>query len=459
MMHRNMDANDRRTDDAFGRTQPRTPARGGEGDRPRDPIGETRPRSIPQDPGITRPNSPLRTGRVGPGERAGQGRQPPDQKPPDKVRKTSHWWRWLLVMLLYGLIILGIAGVGGYLTGLEDREALAAGQRAQALQEQFDLGVQDLLAGRLEIARQRFDFILSEDPQFPGALELLEEARAGLNEPTLTPSATASPTSAATPTPTLDLGSIDGLFATAQTAQVQSNWTGVIEALVAILAEAPEYRPDEVDQMLFSALRSRGLEKIWAGQQEEGIYDLALAERIYPLDSQADSWRRSAAFYLFANSYFGLDWELATRHFAQICQAGIWDGCFKYARSAWEYADLLFEEEDPCEAVVQYEASLLTLEDAAKAPTATESFNVCMTATAPSPTPTITPTLGTVTGSPTFAVTETPTPPGPTLTPTASFTITPPGAPSKTPTPIPTATETPTPSPTAPPTETSTTAP
>ena len=453
-----MSADDRQSENALGKTRPAA-ARGGLGDtRPRESIAETRKRSVSHDIGTTRPGAPVIDPARTRSGRTAAGGQPPDQRPPDGVSKLPKWWRWALIAVAYGLVILSIAGIAGYFTGREDRAAIASGQRSQALREQFDLGVQDLLEGRHEIAQQRFDYILSEDPQYPGALELLEKARAALNEPTITPSATASPTSAATATPTLDLGSIDGLFATAQSAQVQGNWTAVIEALVAILAEAPDYRPSEVDQLLFSALRSRGLEQIWSGNQEQGIFDLALAERIFPLDGQADSWRRSAAFYLFANSYFGLDWELSTLHFAQICQAGIWDGCFKYARSAWEYADLLFKEDDPCAAVVQYEASLLTIEDAAKAPTATESFAVCMTATAPSPTPTVTPTptFGIVTASPTMTATGSPSPPGPSLTPTASYTATPPGAPSDTPTAMPTETSTPTPPPTEPPTETPT---
>jgi hypothetical protein len=163
------------------------------------------------------------------------------------------------------------------------------------------------------------------------------------------------------------------------------------------------------------------------------------------LDSQAASWRRSAAYYLFANSYFGLDWALSTQYFAEICTAGVWDACFKYARSAWEYADQLFKDEDPCAAVPQYEASLLTLEDAGKAPTATEAFDVCLTATAQSPTPTATLDL-TTTATPTGTLT------GPTFTPT----VTPTGAPPATPTPTATLGDTPTPTATATPTTTDT---
>jgi hypothetical protein len=340
---------------------------------------------------------------------------------------------------VYGLIVLSVAGLAGYWTGLERRASAEASLSNQALKEQFDLGVQDLLAQRYELARQRFDYILSVDPNYPGVLELLEQARVALNQPTLTPSPIPSPTIDASPTPTLDLGNLDGLFAAAQAAQVNGDYDGVINALLALRDQDPNYRRQEADQLLYAALRGRGLQKIWNGDQEQGIYDLTLAQRLGPLDSQAQSWLNSAAFYLFANSYFGLDPALATQNFNQLCAAGIWDSCFKFARAAWEYADLLFEkEDDPCAAVDQYEASLNTYADAAREPTATEAAEVCMTATAPRPTATPTITL-----EATLFVTETPTLPGPSDTPSG-----PSPTPTETFTPSPTFTETPTETPT-----------
>ena len=62
--------------------------------------------------------------------------------------------------------------------------------------------------------------------------------------------------------------------------------------------------------MMASSLRNRGMDNFYATRLEQGIYDLALAERFGPLDSQAVSWMNSAAFFIYANSYFGLDWSL-----------------------------------------------------------------------------------------------------------------------------------------------------
>jgi hypothetical protein len=425
----------------LGRTRPTPAGRDELGiTRPGRP-GVTRPTPAPQDPrSLARPTGPDSTRRMPTSQGHSGGPTPPGGTTPPtgtpRRRRRPVWWHWLVGIPLYGMLVLGVAGLAGYWTGLDQRASAEAALSNEALKEQFDLGVQDLLAQRYELARQRFDYILSVDPNYPGALELLEEARVALNQPTLTPSPVPSPTTDLSPTPTLNLGSLDGLFAAAQAAQVSGDWDGVINALLALRGQSPDYRRQEANQLLYSALRNRGLQKIWNGDQEPGIYDLTLAQRLAPLDSQAQSWLNSAAFYLFANSYFGLDPALATQNFSSLCAAGIWDSCFKFARAAWEYADLLFkDQDDPCAAVQQYAASLDTYSDSAREPTATKAAEVCMTATAPRPTATPTITL-----EATLFFTETPTSPGVTDTPSGP---TPTETPTPSPTPTPMPTETP----------------
>ena len=343
---------------------------------------------------------------------------------PATAQTRPRWFYWLAGLAVFGTVVVLVGGLTGYASGLEQRAARQAQESVGSLRDQFDLGVQDLLAGSYENARQRFEYILTVDPNYPGAPELLEDARRGLNQPTLTPSPSAVPTQEVTPSATLDLSSLDGLVEGARAANDQGNWDAAIEILVTLIGESPNHRRAEVDQLLYTALRNRGLDKIFRGEREQGIYDLALAERITALDGQAQSWRSSAAFYSFANSYFGLDWGLSTQYFSQICAAGIWDGCFKYARSAWEYADVLFKDLDSCGAAIQYDASLRTADREDGPPTATQAFAICLTATAVTPTP-----------SPTTDLSVTPTgTSGPSPTP------------SDTPTATPTFTETPTPS-------------
>ena len=379
--------------------------------------GETRPHEIsgqtqPSPAGLTRPVPSGTTRPQG-------GREAP--RPP-----KLGWWPWLILAGLLALGVLGLSAVTGYMAGGQERGDQKATEQAGLLQEQFDLGVADLQAGRLEIAQQRFEYILQVDPNYPSVHDLLDLVLRGQNKPTSTP--LPPPTEVIpTATPTLSVQSLDGLYAAAQTAVSQQNWDLAIEVLLSLRRKDPQYELAQVNQLFFGALRNRGLAEILNGEQEQGIFDLTLASRFGQLDGQAASWQRTAEFYLYANSFFGLDWPQAVANFSSLCAAGVWDSCFKYAESAAGYGDLLIsQDKDYCGAVDQYEASLVTRDKPALYPTATEAFKACQTATAGPPTATPSPTGGTPTLE-LFTPTPSATPaPGATSTdtPTASATST-----------------------------------
>jgi tetratricopeptide (TPR) repeat protein len=347
------------------------------------------------------------------------------------VRK--YWW--VIVFPAFLIIVLSIAILTGYQSGIEQREIETREQESLALLDQFNLGVEDLTAGRYDLAKQRAEFILSVDPDNEAAIGLLDLALKALNQPTLTPTPLITPTKT-TPTATPDVSTVEKHYEAAADAVGRGDWTAALDLLVDLRADHPEYRVEDVNQMMFTALRNRGFEKILQSNLEQGIYDLSLAERFAPLDNQAASWRRSAEFYLFANSYVGLDWSQAYRLFSDLCGAAIWDSCYKFALSARSYADLLVATEDPCAALMPYEQSLITIYDGDLVVTATEAANMCLTATAATPTetptlegtetetPTPTATNGGVEITPTLTPTPTPSPTGATVTPTPSPTYT-----------------------------------
>jgi tetratricopeptide (TPR) repeat protein len=333
------------------------------------------------------------------------------------------------VVLVLVLGSVGIGGLSGYRSGVLRAESSDAQTAAQSAQEQFDLGVQDLLGGRYELARQRFDYILGIDPLYPGAAELRDRALQGLNVPTPSPTL---PVPTATPRPTLDMSSLEGIWQQAQAAFAAGDNPGTLQALLALRQLDPAFRLAEINGLMAISLRNQGLDLILGGEQEQGIYSLALAERFGPLDAQAANWRGTAEFYLWANSWFGLDWPQAVSLFSQACSAGVWDSCYKYAVSLKEYGNLLMLTPDPCAASEQYQRSLDMRPDDGLRPTATYAAAQCLTATFVPPT-----------GSPTLTPTATET--GiilPTDTPTPEFTPTPT---IESPTPTETPTETPTP--------------
>jgi len=333
----------------------------------------------------------------------------------------------LIGLGVFAVLVLTIATLTGISAGRQ-RGALSTDEMfARAAQEQFDLGVEDLLATRYELARQRFDYVLQINPDYPGASELLGRALAALELPTPMPVPTGPPP---TPTPTLDVSSLQALFDQAQASLGQEGWTTALEALITLRGRDISYRGPEIDALMSVALARLGVDEILRGLHEQGIYHLTLAERFGPLDGNAIAWRNSAAFYTAANAYFGLDWAESARLFGQICSARTWDSCRKYARSALEYGHLLLATGDPCGAAIQYDQSLRTFSNDALEPTAEFAANSCLTATAgtptptqtetptptlfvlisDTPTPTETPTLGADSPTPTETPTETPTP-------------------------------------------------
>jgi tetratricopeptide (TPR) repeat protein len=353
-------------------------------------------------------------------------------------RKPSFWrkYGWLIFIPILLVAIILIAALTGYRSGLRMRQKAQASQEAQALLEQFNLAVEDLEAGRYSLAKQRAEYIISIEPGNTAAIGLLDLASQALNQPTLTPTPLITPT-ITTPSPTPDLSSMESFFQAANDAVARQDWEAALSLLIDLRAEYPHYRTAEVNHLVFQTLRNRGFNNILSGRLEEGIYDLTLAERFEPLDNQAASWRRTAEFYIFANSYVGLDWSQAYRWFADLCGAGVWDSCYKFNISASGFADQLIATNDPCGALPLYDQSIQYKSDANLIMTATQAANLCLTATATTPTmtptleetltetPTVTSTSDLTTGTYTPTFTATPSPEGATFTPTPSFTPSP----------------------------------
>src|SRR3972149_1612852 len=86
---------------------------------------------------------------------AGGGAIPPEEK--REAPSRSRFWFWLVILSFLALLGIGAASAyGGYLSGIQRRTSFEATQVASKVDEQFQLGVQDLGAGRYELARQRF---------------------------------------------------------------------------------------------------------------------------------------------------------------------------------------------------------------------------------------------------------------------------------------------------------------
>ena len=84
-------------------------------------------------------------------------------------------WKSILIGVLGFVILVGFGTYSGIQAGIGVREDTALASQTQQLAEQFALADLDIQAGRYENARQRLEFIIGVDPNFPGAKDKLTE--------------------------------------------------------------------------------------------------------------------------------------------------------------------------------------------------------------------------------------------------------------------------------------------
>ena len=356
--------------------------------------------------------------------------RPPAPPPARTAIFQACFWGFFILLLL-GLSVAA-GSFAGYRSGGQTRQDQITALAVSSLDDQYQLALQDQVEGRLEIARQRYEYIISRNPSFPGAADKLAEVMAILY-------ATATPTPlppTQTATPTRDLRPVTDLFQQAQTLLAAGNWSGAIDQLSALRQADPAHQTARVDGMLFLSLRMRGFDKIWKeGNLEGGTYDLALANRFGPLDAQAASARELARLYMIGSSFWEVYPEQAVYYFSQVAAAapGLrdssgWTASERYRAVLIQYGDQYAGKKEWCNAQQQYELAVAIAADADLQAKVDNARLQCSP-----PTATVTTTPGSATpGTPT--VTE--------ITPTL-------GGPSETPTPTPTATQPFQPSPTS----------
>ena len=285
----------------------------------------------------------------------------PDALISEKPKKRKTFPLVAITGLLVLLIIAAISGYSGYLAGLENRTSAESTQSAMVIDEQFALGMQEFSQGQFFRARQRFEYVIQMNPDHPQAPEMLAETLTHLNS-------TATPTVAPTPTvtPTADMRDVEQLFNDGQQYLMNSEWDAGIDSLLRLRKADPEYQKVAIDDMLFLALRNRGWDKITKqADLEGGIYDLTLAERFGPLDTNAQGLLTWARIYITGASFWELDWAQAVYYFAQVApqmpsmiDGSGWTAAERYRIALAKYGDTLAESGEWCDAQAQLELSL-----------------------------------------------------------------------------------------------------
>lgn len=324
-----------------------------------------------------------------------------DTQPLKPVKKTPRW-RSILISVLGVIVLLGLGGLGGYGSGIGERKAAQSKAINQQLMEQFQYALVDEQFGRYEAAQERLQFIIENDPGFPGAQAELAKVLVMLSIPTATPTPI--------PTPTADLRGAQALFATAQQLVAAGDWINALAALDQLRKQDPAFNTSQVDGMYYFALRNYGVSLIQKqGDLEGGIYQLTLAERFAPLDRDANGLREGARLYIQAASFYGINWKQSVQLWSQVASGwpALWDGTMNASRRYWfslmRYGDQLFGENQFCDAWQQYQAAqAINSLDQTAAKNANQAYVQCYP---PTEVPTDTPPA-----LPTETPSETPTP-------------------------------------------------
>ncbi len=303
-----------------------------------------------------------------------------DTQPIKSIKKRLPW-RSILISAVGFLVLIGLGAFGGYSSGIGDRKAAESGIIIQQLAEQYQFALVDIQFSRYEAAKQRLEFIITNDPSFPGAQEKLTEV--------LVLSVIPTPIPTATLTPTPDSSGAESNYQRAVQLIQAQDWSGALTALDQMRKLDSNYKTAQVDGMYYFTLRNLGVLQINSGNPEGGIYYITLAERFGTLDNTAYQLRDSARFYITAASFWELDWKAAAEYFGQM--GGFLDSTERFHIAAMRYADQLFTQEEYCAALDWYQkAQSAGGLDANASKNNNEAYSLCYPATdTPEPLPTV----------------------------------------------------------------------
>jgi tetratricopeptide (TPR) repeat protein len=317
---------------------------------------------------------------------------PPDipDLPDSKPRGRHRWILWAFLGVFLLALIAGGSTYAGYNSAIDQRTNYESTLVAGEAVNQYVLAQQDIALGNYDRARQRLEYLIKIDPNYPDASDQLAFV---LTQQRITATPTLVPTPTLTPTP--DYRGRDDLFAEAQNLLIARDWNGAIDTLLRLRKNFPDFMAVKVDDMLFVALRNRGIDKIaQLHDLEGGNYDLTLAEQFGPIDAEARNWRDWAELYIRGASFWGVDWGQTVSYFSQIASAAPnlsdisgWTASNRYLDALLGYGDWLATKGQWCDAQTQYDTYMILLASSQVEPTAVYASDQCAQGVSASVTP------------------------------------------------------------------------
>lgn len=318
-----------------------------------------------------------------------------EEEPTKPVKRAG--WIWLGIL---GMIVIAALGsLIGYGLAIQARQAEETNQRLIVSTTQYELSLQDITNGNLNMAKRRLEYVIQVYPNYPGAADKLAEVMVQLAQTNQNVTV-----SIATPVveATKDTRGTSAILATAQQQLTSEDWSGLYSSVLSLRDLDPTYEAVKVDGLYYMALRNMGINNIKSGNLEVGLYQFRVAEQIGPIDSEALNYRQLATYYTDGGSGWGVNWSVVLANFSLLYQNAPYLSDFngvtakdRYAQALDGYGDTLMSLNSFCDAVTQYQASINIVNSSTvseKIPTA-ESYCANPPATAtPTPDPNMTPT-------------------------------------------------------------------
>ena len=322
-------------------------------------------------------NQPVQQGKV-------ESSSKKDKKKTSKKQKKSNGSvvGWIFLGIFLMLILAGLGAYMGYQAAINARQAEYKRQVMVAAAEQYQMAIADIQQGNYANAKTRLDYVIEVDSNYPGAMETYQQVILALY-PTASP--TPMMTSTPEPTPTADTRGEEEMFQSIQQAMYAQNWEYAISLITALRDRNINYRGLEVDGMYYIALRNYGMQQINLGYLENGVYNIALAEALGPIDNQADSLRNAARAYLAGAGFWEINWSKALEYYSNAAQvspnmydrATMMTANQRYAEASFHVADEYVAQEDYCGAIAYYEQGLPIAGNETVQMTATAVYLVC----------------------------------------------------------------------------------
>lgn len=234
-------------------------------------------------------------------------------------------------------------------------------QATEAIDRQVTLARGDLDTGSYDLALRRLDWVIAQQPDHPDALALradVESAREAATQATSDAStadnepAPSSEPSESAPETTEALPQLQEL----RRLMARESFEEALPMILAFQQQFPSYERMETDQMLYDTYLALGLAAMQTDRVETGLNYLSQAEGLGNLPQEALDYRYWAELYLDGVSYYGVNWEIASFYFRDLCAAAPFfqNACQELNQILVNYGDQLAFAGDWCPAETIY---------------------------------------------------------------------------------------------------------